>query len=160
MVAQWTGETFEFVPLTKKSVAEKEARSKHQPGSPLEQSLAEHNLPLSFAPKWFPEDRRLVEVEFRETEIGDLYFTAIFVDENEERLIRFKLVKYFLPDAATWETNDKNEIEFICNDITHYITTNKDCVGVHWYVDQYEVTVSGSITMDEAKAIVKSIYEG
>ena len=70
------------------------------------------------------------------------------------------MVKYFLPDAATWETNDKNEIEFICNDITHYITTNKDCVGVHWYVDQYEVTVSGSITMDEAKAIVKSIYEG
>lgn len=160
MVAQWTGETFEFVPLAKKNVAEKEARSKRQPESPLEQSLAEHNLPLSFAPKWFPEDRKLVEVEFRETEIGDTYFTAIFVDENEERLIRFKLNKYFLPDAATWETNDKNEIEFICNDITHYITTNKDCVGVHWYVDQYEVTVSGSITMDEAKAIVKSIYEG
>lgn len=159
MVAQWTGESFSFAPPSYGSPETAEERNSEEPVTPLMESLEEHNLPLSFAPKWFPEDRYLSEVQFDEYESGTMYFTAIFTNEMGEELIYFDLTKNSKPGSTTWEKDDGEMIEFSCNGFTHYIMTNNGLVSAAWYVDPFEISVSGHISVDEAKTIIKSIYK-
>ena len=61
--------------------------------------------------------------------------------------------------SITWEKDNSTVIEFPCNGITHYIIVNNGFVGVHWYSGLFEAAVFGDISIEEAKKIVKSIYE-
>ncbi|MCI8842830.1 MAG: DUF4367 domain-containing protein [Oscillospiraceae bacterium] len=164
MVAQWTDEQFRFVAPTYGSPETVEENSEQKDMMPLMESLEEYGLPLSFAPSWFPEDKQFLEEEYRETENGKTYYTAIFADEGGEKLVYFKLIEY--PEAVIpklnsfiWEKDDSAVVEFSCNGITHYIVRNNGFVGAHWYVDSFEVAILGDISIEEAKKIVESIYE-
>lgn len=164
MVAQWTDEQFRFVAPTYGSPETVGENSAQEDKTPLMESLEEYGLPVSFAPSWFPEDKQFLEEEYRETENGKTYYTAIFTDENEEEIITFDLTKY--PQSGNpgskstiWEKDSEEVIKFPYHGITHYIMTNNGRVNIVWYVGSFEIGVSGHINIDEAKSIVKSIYE-
>lgn len=164
MVAQWTDGQFRFTAQEYGSPETAQENRVTENLTPLMESLEEYSLPLSFAPTWFPEDRHLYDVQYRETDYGKTFFTAVFTDENDERLVYFKLVKSSqdkegASHSLIWEKDDGEVIEFLCGGIVHYIITNCGSVGAHWYVGQFEAAVFGDISMDETKAIVESIYE-
>ena len=50
-------------------------------------------------------------------------------------------------------------IEFPCGGVMHYITTNNGQVSLHWNVDLTEVTIYGDMSVEDAKAMIQSIYE-
>ncbi len=164
MVAKWTDEQFRFVAPTYGNPETAEENDDQEAMTPLMESLEEYGLPTSFSPTWFPEDRQFLEVRYKENENGKIYFTAVFADENEEKLVYFELIKcpeYLRPKTSTftWEKDDSTVIKFPYNGITHYIVENNGFIGAHWYVDLFEVAVLGDISIEEVKKIVESIYE-
>lgn len=169
MVAQWTDESFRLVPPSYGSsetpAYESNGNVNLKNVTALMRSLKDYELPLSLAPKWFPEDRHMSHEEFRKAENGKIYFTATLADDNNSREISFALTKYPpesepLPSSTLLENNGGDVIEFVYNDITHYITTKKGLVNAVWYIDPFEISIGGHISIDDAKAIITSIYEG
>ena len=159
MVAQWTDEQFRFVVPAFGSPETVEGNSEQKDMTPLMESLEEYGLPLSFAPSWFSEDKQLFKVQADESENGAVYYTAIFIDEDGEREIFFDLTKNPKPGTSAWEKDDNEVIEFPYSGITHYITINNGLVNVIWYGGPFEISISGQISVEEAKTIVKSVYE-
>lgn len=164
MVAQWTDEQFRFVVPTYGSPATAEENDDQEAMTPLMESLEEYGLPVALAPAWFTEDKQLLEVQYRETDSGKTSFTALFIDKNEKQEVFYKLIKYLQctnlkPESGTWEKDDGEVIKITRNNITHYIITNNEHVGLHWYVDPFEVAIYGDISIDEAKVIIETMYE-
>lgn len=159
MVAQWTDEQFRFVTPEHGSPETAEKSDDWDDTMPLMESLKEHDLPLSFAPTWIPGDRQLLDVKFEESENGAEYFTAIFSNENEEHALFYKLVRGIQPSSGIWEKDDRDAVMFPYNGIVHYIITNNELVGAHWYVGQFEVAIYGHISIDEVKSMIKSVYD-
>lgn len=159
MVVQWTDEQFRFVTPEHGSPETAEKSDDWDNTMPLMESLKEHDLPLSFAPTWIPGDKQLLDVKFEESENGAEYFTAIFSNENEEHALFYKLVRGIQPSSGIWEKDDRDAVMFPYNGIVHYIITNNELVGAHWYVGQFEVAIYGHISIDEVKSMIKSVYD-
>lgn len=159
MVAKWTDEQFRFVAPTYGSPGTTEENGDQEAMTPLMESLEEHGLPSSFAPTWFSKDKQLLDMRVDESKNGAVYYTAIFADENGEREIFFDLTKNPEPGSSAWEKDDNEVIEFPYNGITHYIIINNRLVNAIWYGGPFEISISGQISVEEAIAIIESVYE-
>lgn len=164
MVARWTDEQFEFIPSVYDTPEATEENSDEVAITPLMEDMKKYGLPLSFAPMWFPEEVQLYEAKLEETEYGRVFYTAIFTNENMEKVIYFELIRNsedvrFQQETTVWEKDGGEVIEFLCNGNAHYIITNNGRTGAHWVSGQYEIAVFGDMGIEEVKAIIKSIYE-
>lgn len=153
MIGQWTSSVFQF------NTAPQDTNEQGPKNTELEESLAEYGISTEFAPTWFPEGMQMQDVRYGEQESGNTYYKAVFSDETHDREIFFDLIQYFRRNPLAWEKDTDDVIEFPCGGVTHYITTNNGQVSLHWSVDLTEVAIYGDMSVEEAEAIIQSIYE-
>ncbi len=160
MIGQWTSRDFHF-DLTSQSDPKQTSHTKDGKAadSALEMSLAEHRISTMLAPTWFPDGMRMQDSQYYQQESGNIFYRAVFRDDMSEHEIFFDLVQYPDPSFFVWEKDEGDVTEFPCGGIMHYIMTNNGQVSLHWYVDLTEAAISGDLNVDEAKAMIQSIYE-
>lgn len=154
--AQWTSETFGF--------ASKQAGEQTEPVdktdveySSLQEALDAYGIQEKLVPTWIPEDYELQTVEV--TEIPEMNcFTATY--QNEDKYITIKVNNIYDGNYITFEKND-SVVEVIEIDrIEHYIMSNTKNDKVAWHNGNNECfIVSSSVSRDELKKMVQSIYK-
>ncbi len=155
MIGQWTSSAFQFDEVPQNTGEHTESPK----GSRLETSLAACDVSIELVPVWFPDGMQLQDEHYSQQESGNIYYKAVFADETQGREIFFDLVQYTAPNSFVWEKDTGDVIEFPCGGVMHYITTNNGQVSLHWNVDLTEVTIYGDMSVEDAKAMIQSIYE-
>ena len=63
------------------------------------------------------------------------------------------------PSSRTYEKDGSNVTVYSTNKVEYYIMTNMDQTTIAWRVNNYECSILGSFTLQEAEKIIDSIYE-
>jgi hypothetical protein len=148
-IGNWTSETFSFGPL----------RFATQPNPELEslyKTLDDYEITDRLAPTWLPDEFSLFDLSI--FALADrTVIVALFIDGS--RVLTIQIVKLLGFTFHDYE-KDETEIElYPHNDIDHYIMMNNERVVVVWSTGDYECSIIGDITKDEARQMIDSIYE-
>ncbi len=162
----WTDEHFTFTRSAEEAGYQKRfypmEEGERKEYSSLDEALTDFQIDLPIVPRWFPE-------QFKEFEItGSVrpwpYGMRIFalsraeVEGHTEGLT----VDYseFGEHGPTFVIEkDKNDpIFYERNGMLHYIVTDNDYCTAAWTIDNIQCIISASITVEEMKQIIDSIY--
>lgn len=125
----------------------------------LADEVAEYSN-IACVPKWLPSDYKFNGLEISEHNLY-IYIVSDFYKEtnsnNNELSIDYRI--YSNPDQmALYEKDSEKVTEYIYGGITHYIMSNLDNMVIVWYNGNIEGSIKGSISLEEAKKIINSIY--
>ena len=153
--ADWTAETFGFV-----TPGQEEAEAP-QDDLFLKLRLAvaeEADIPL--VPNWCPKGFKLkdeVHVVYRSNSVR---FQATYSNDSGEFTLRYQIYGY-LPDTYTGTyQKDSEQVEpYETGGVLHYIMRNNETNSVAWTNGNIEGHIQGSLSVDDLKKMVDSIYE-
>lgn len=120
----------------------------------LAEALAANGVDSSNCPKWIPEDYFLSQVNARESE-GVRRVFCVYESNRGELLIRVTILQ-----TGSWGgTLERDEGGYVYKegDREYYIVSNIDQVKAGWVQGSCFYEVSGQITENELKQIIKSI---
>lgn len=153
--ADWTAETFGFV-----TPGQEEAEApQDDPFLKLRLAVAEEaDIPL--VPNWCPKGFQLkdeVHVVYRSNSVR---FQATYSNDNGEFTLRYQIYDY-LPDTYTGTyQKDSEQVEpYETGGVLHYIMRNNEANSVAWTNGNIEGHIQGSLSADDLKKMVDSIYE-
>jgi hypothetical protein len=156
IIAQWAKETFSFVSEGNAQVSEPMEADQREFSSLQEMLEAEKHDPY-MVPTWIPEGFALSEIEKDSTPVQEAY-SAIYLNGEEKLLIQVRT--HLSSDIQNGEIgNDPLEI-YIHDGTEYYIFQNNAQLFTTWMVGSYECFISGNISIDDAKMIIKSIRKG
>lgn len=156
-IARWTDSIFYYERTAPK---EDSGIQENTTVDQLKYALLAQGLPQSYAPSWLPERFSLAEIKSE----GNESFSAIqamFVSTEAEHII------IEISDVKTgddvWNEKEDGEIEIIS---TGYLDekafrvfqNNESCTAV-WSNGQQSISITGNITQEELKEIIKSMGE-
>lgn len=121
----------------------------------LEEALVANGIDNNNCPNWVPQDYTLSKVEMRSTD-EVIRYSAIYEAARGELLIR---VTEYLSDIdwSTAEEREEGGYSYTQNDIEYYIIANYHLSKAMWREEQYVYIISGQVTEDELKEMIKSI---
>jgi len=154
-IAEWTKDTFGFSNATTNTQITQEPRADSQYKS-LQDALDNYDVSEKIAPTWFPEGYALDDINVNETPAKTIIY-AKYSNTSSEISINITLLKE--PSARTYEKDGDDVIVYSINGIEHYIMSNLDQVNIVWRTENFECSVSGTQTIEEAKKMIDSIYE-
>ncbi len=157
-VAQWTRDIFQFAPET-----DPPQEIRETPESPdshydtLDKALSAFGLEdMEIVPSWIPDQFETPTIEAIYTPYSTM-IAAIYTNGDEVLIISLAST------AGTGSTHyEKDETEVILykrNGITHYIMSNSAQYSAVWLSGSYECTIYGTVSEEELKRIIDSIYE-
>ena len=152
-LADWTAETFQFLTGTEPRISD------HGVFENLYLSVAmETDVPV--VPKWAPEE--MEEVEQPRTSIRNdrIRIVGKYLVNNKEFTIRI-IVYNSTPEeySGTYQKNAGNVEEYESGGIVHYITENVDNISAMWTNGCIEGHIQGSLSIEDLKNMIDSIYE-
>lgn len=153
LFANWTKDIFYFSP------PEGTAPSIFVPDvSDLEQALEKNNVEFSCTPHWLPDGYRLFDV-YESVTPRNTTITAEFINGTQKV---FLVLRGFssVPNPVVSEKSELDVEPYVQGGCTYYLFMNADIVSASWYVDNWECSLYGPITMDDLKHIISSFYEG
>lgn len=145
-VAKWTRDTFVF-----SNSAPQETMS----GS-LQETLDKYKITAELVPTGIPDGYAPENVDVIETPLKTT-FNATYKSTDDE--ISIIIVSLSEPLPKTYEKDSDDVIVYTVNGIEHYIMTNLERIKVAWKTENYECSISGNLSVDEAETMIDSIYE-
>lgn len=120
------------------------------------QLLREDRSP-GLTPMWFPERFQLTD-RIVEDEAGEQRYHAWYT-AGEERL--YVTVLNFKDNARRRLSVSGDPLEVSCHDdVIYYLFASNEWYVAAWFEDGYECSVSGKLTLEEARQIIRSVQEG
>ena len=152
-LADWTAETFQFLTGTEPQMSE------HGVFENLYLSVAmETDVPV--VPKWAPEETEEVEQPRTSIRSDKTRIVGEYLIEDREFTVRIMIYnsppeKYF----GAYQKNDAAVEEYKSGGIVHYITENVNNISTMWTNGCIEGHIQGSLSIEELKNMIDSIYE-
>ena len=164
IIGKWTAEQFSFFSTDSR---ENEGRlplaesfeDEQEPGQELRELLLEYGIEEDVVPHWLPEGFELIEtISVQEYDLsGDTDFFATYV--RGEDVVSINIIKYRTsPQKPIYEkTADKSE-QYFSSGIEHFIFTNTSSITATWYTDDLECSINTTLSEEDLKEILNSIY--
>lgn len=152
-LADWTAETFQFLTGGETEVFDYGVFDR------LYKCVSvETDVPA--VPKWAPEGTEEVEQPRTSVRSDKTRIVGKYLIEDREFTVRIMIYdsppeKYF----GTYQKNDAAVEEYESGGIVHYITQNVDNISTMWTNGCIEGHIQGSLSIEELKNMIDSIYE-
>ena len=153
IIARWAKETFSFVSSEDTEITEP-APDNEEEYSSLQDALIKSNRDPSIVPTWIPQDWILDSIIKDISPSREIYLAHY--SKNSGNLI-IAIQSFLSADPEKIEiTDDLIEI-YAFSGLEYYIFSNYNELQVMWVNCTYECSISGNISMDEAKQMIESI---
>lgn len=154
--ARWAKETFSFV-SDESALIRQPSPVDEEDYVSLQAVLEDNNRSADMIPSWIPDGYVLERIEKDITPAQEIYW-AFYLDGEKELTIRVQT--YMFTDIQNIEIEQDYIEVYTRSGIEYYIFSNVDQIQVIWAVDSYECTISGDLSLDEAKKMIDSIEKG
>lgn len=122
----------------------------------MEEALEEFQMDIA-APQWFPE--RFGELEVTGTVMPGQKSVYAWVETNQKDFIGISYAKYGEGIPKTVIEKDGNSpVLYESGGVRHYLLTDHDWRKAAWIQDGIECIIHGTVTEEEMKRIIDSIY--
>ena len=145
-VAKWTRDTFGFSSSTQQGTI----------SDSLQETLNKYGVTAELVPTWIPDGYAPENVDVTETPLKTT-FNATYKSIDDE--ISIIIVSLSEPLPKTYEKDSDDVTVYAVNNIEHYIMTNLERIKIVWTTENYECSISGNLSVDEAETMIDSIYE-
>lgn len=153
-VVNWAQETFSFSMGVE--VSEPKAESELEYES-LQEILSRHNFTLNAVPSYIPDGYVVDDIRIEETPIQK---TCIILYRYNEEYIKISVKSFMNARPEQIERSEGFSEIYSVLGTEYYIFTNFDQHRIVWIDNAYECYISGSLSIDELKAMVDSIEKG
>lgn len=157
-IAQWTKDTFQLVPKTDPSHNGQDASE--IPGSlynTLQEALSAYEIEDALVtPTWIPDRFESPAIEAVSTPYNTI-ISAAYINEND--ILVISLMKMADGTSSVYEKDDTGVMVYERNGIEHYIMSNNAQNSAVWLTGIYECTIYGTVSEEELKRMIDSIYE-
>lgn len=126
----------------------------------LADKLSEYDNTLKLVPKWLPDYFKFENIEVTRHPDGDTINSSFIKSNGDE--VEYISINYnynILNNKKIYEKTDENVVGYIQNGINHYILLNSQNICITWLNGNFECSIIGKFSVDEAKQIINSIYE-
>lgn len=157
-IAKWTKSTFSFSGSVPQQTVPLDVSDSNNGDNfeTIQQALNHYGVTEKLSPTWFPDDYLPEDVKVTETP-AKIIFTAAYIRADEEILITIEILSS--PFTRTYEKDGKDVIISEVNGIEHFIMTNLGITSVVWKHKNYECSIIGNLSLEEAEKMINSIYE-
>ena len=114
-----------------------------------------YGVDTTFCPQWIPKEYALSSISVRDSD-GLLRITGVYESGGDELLIRVTQYSQGFGWDGYVERDEGGEVCLIGN-VEAYIVTNSNQSKAGWVFGECLYEVSGQVTEDEIKGIIKSI---
>ena len=149
---QWDTDTFSFRSKKDSALFDNPEYTK------LKDFIKEYtDLPI--LPTWYPEGTTITKTD--EFSLSDQHSIDAIFDLNGNSFVFSVTIYGTIPQNPTslYEKNDSAPEEYYVNQIPHYIFDNMERTGAAWWNGNVECAIVGTLTHDELKQMLESIYE-
>ena len=153
VVAKWAKETFSFVGSDVATVNEPVPDYDGECTS-FQEFLEMNLVDSSIIPTWIPNGYTLETIIKDITPIQRVYVAYY---ENGQRELRIRVHTYLGEDAQNLEVEVDSPEVYTAKGIDYYIFQNEGQTQIIWLAAAYECTVSGNISIGQAKEMIDSI---
>ena len=146
-VAKWTKDTFGFSNVIINNQAHED----------LQEVFDKYNLNIKIVPTWFPEGYTFESVDVSENPLRTTIYSIYSNNIDNEIVVTIIMLTH--PSASTYEKDGEDVIIYTINGIEHYIMTNLERTKVVWITGNYECSITGKFSIEEAEKMIDSIYK-
>ncbi len=139
---------FKFTP--QKTMPDASASSGETQSKSLLKTLDEYGVTALIAPSWFPDGYLLENIEATETPVRTT-INAVYTKADDE--ISITVIILTEPLTRIYEKDENEVIVYSVNGIDHYIMTNLGRTNVAWTTNNYECSITCSLSVDETKKL-------
>lgn len=126
----------------------------------LGEALNDNDIEMEYVPKWWPEgfkSNRVRVLDFAESEkiVADYLY--------KEKQIMFSVRIYKDADALKLYAAEMIPLAievYVRDNINYYILDNTETINVSWIVDTKVYMLMGDLSLEDAKRMIDSVYEG
>lgn len=155
IVARWAKETFSFVSENEERREPSSERKDEE--SSLQKVLADSQRKSDIVPTLIPERFVLDKIEKDITPAWETY-RAIYLDGENELMILVQ-VRTSTHQQSLEIDEDSAEIYTVAG-VEYYIFNNMEQLQIMWNMQECDCSISGDLSMDEAKQMIDSIGKG
>jgi hypothetical protein len=157
-IARWTDEIFYF---SGPSQTENNQVSPPPAGSEysnLQEALSDYGITELIAPSWVPPEFHLIDFKIIPTPASVKFQTAY---EDGEKFLSITVWQYSSENtnSVIFEKDEQDVVLYEKNGVKHYIMSNNTRITAAWTNKSLMCSLSGDISMDEAKHMIDSIYK-
>ena len=155
--AHWAKETFSFINGDNQDTREPSQDRRNETAS-LQELLADSNRDSSIVPAWIPEGYVLDNIEKDITPVLEIY-RSYYVNGESELMIR---VQIQTPTDDIYNSEIEGDVLeiYTASGIEYYFFKNVDHLQVIWKNNNYECSISGDLSIEQAKSMIDSIGKG
>lgn len=163
VIAQWTKETFTFVPVSEaNNIENSSADAPPNKGeyANLQTALDAYGITEQLAPTWFPDGFTVDEVVVNKTaNLEYIVFNTCYKNDSQSIVVQIKMHhEQDSMDFTTWQKDDMDVNPLTVNGRTFYTMVNAGRVCAVWVDGLFECSIIGDISSDELSGIINSIY--
>lgn len=157
IIVKWTQETFHFgyVSDSGDKLGPNEYSTEVFAG--LQSALDDYDISTNIVPKWIPDGYEEVTVKTFDTP-KQRQFVAKY--QNGESIIKIWIGDYLDSDPTQIEQSGAILEILEIAEVKYYLIENEDQLRAAWVRDSFECYISGPLSLDELRQMVKSIEEG
>lgn len=123
----------------------------------LEEAVEAFGVTAPIAPKWIPDRFELARV-WATNQSGGILICSDYVDNDGFLQIRYREKSEL--NFSTLEQESSNMEAYSIGGLKHYLLSDLNRQKAFWQNGEFECQVFGTVTRQEMKDIVDSIYEG
>lgn len=149
---QWDTDTFSFR-------SKKDSALFDNPDYTKLEDFVKAYTDLPILPTWYPEGTTITKTD--EFSLSDQHSIDAIFDLNGNSFVFSVTIYGTITENPTslYEKNDSVPEEYYVNHIPHYIFDNVERTVAAWWNGNVECSIVGSLTRDELKQMLTSIYE-
>ena len=155
-IGRWTEENFQFVlPTTNQS-------DTVGINDDFQKASEKFGLPSSFVPTWCPEGFTSAEPLEEHIKNHSDSISCQYTNTTENKFYLVTISQYYSADvlnATVFEKDDSSVITYQSNGKNFYIFSTLENLTATWADENYCITITGEITLDQIKNIIDSIGE-
>lgn len=155
MVIDWRDEVFMLAAPNSGVMELAEAPSDEY--TSLAAAVAANHIEDDVVPTWIPSDLKIQYA--RAKNLGSSLLIVAYY-ESDERTLSIKITNYVQVGDAVFEHSDHNENVYYVDNQAFFISSNNSQCRAIWSTPFCAVTANGSITEDEMKDVLNSIFKG
>ena len=161
-IARWTSSTFHFsteettfATIGKYPIAEGE----HKSYDSLQAALDDFDITGEVAPTWIPERFELQDVTVSVSS-NKVCLEAHYLEPCEPSFILIRFKSYVSSDQTEIEKDAAHTSAYSIGNQKFFLVSDKSLEKATWINGQLECLIYGTISQQELKEIINSIYEG
>lgn len=158
MIAEWTQDIFQFQSVESSRYGiESIPETQLKEDQTLNEELAGRGYSAEVTPQWFPEGFYFSGLKVYD-DLAEPMLTELYENNSNNDVIIITVNIHQEPKASIHEKDTTNVEVFEVNGIDHYIMKNNDQITAVWFVGELECSITGEVSQDDLKTMIKSIY--